>query len=266
MPGHTNAALASYPELNCNGKSPKLYTGIEVGFSSLCAKKLITYKFIKDVIDEISDMTPGPYIHIGGDESHATEKKDYIQIIDSALNYVYKNKKTPIGWDEIQIASIKPTTIAQYWARIDNAKETIRKGSKLIISPAFYTYLDMKYDSITELGLNWAGYINVKKAYQWSPLKLDYRKSSQLLNDKKPVLLKKENIIGIESPLWSETIENFDDLSYMAFPRILGHAEIGWTPDDKRNWESYKKRLAKHNKILDKYQINYYKSPLIDWE
>ena len=270
MPGHTNAALSSYPELNCDGKSPKLYTGINVGFSSLCAEKPITYKFIKDVIDEISALTPGPYIHIGGDESHVTDKKDYIQIIDSALNYVYKNKKIPIGWDEIQAASIKPTTIGQYWARVDNAEEAIQKGSKLLISPAHYTYLDMKYDCLTELGLNWAGYINVKKAYEWSPLNLDYWPRLSASDDKKSknkktILLKKENIIGIEAPLWTETIEDFDDLSYMAFPRILGYAEVGWIPYDKRNWKNYKKRLAKHKKILDKYQINYYQSPLIDW-
>src|SRR5690606_12422183 len=71
MPGHTNAALSSYPELNCDGKAPDLYTGTEVGFSSLCTKKEITYTFIDDVVREISALTPGPFFHIGGDESHS---------------------------------------------------------------------------------------------------------------------------------------------------------------------------------------------------
>ena len=78
MPGHTNAALASYPQLNCNGQATDLYEGIEVGFSTLCVEKAITYEFVEDVIREISAITPGPYFHIGGDESHATPEKKYI--------------------------------------------------------------------------------------------------------------------------------------------------------------------------------------------
>lgn len=75
LPGHTNAALASYPELNCDGIAPKLYTGIEVGFSSLCIEKEITYKFIDDVIKELAAITPGQYIHIGGDEAKSTKRR-----------------------------------------------------------------------------------------------------------------------------------------------------------------------------------------------
>src|SRR5882757_1593689 len=77
MPGHTNAALASYAELNCNGVAPPLYTGTDVGFSSLCVSKDITYTFLDQVIGEIAALTPGPYIHIGGDESHSTSDADY---------------------------------------------------------------------------------------------------------------------------------------------------------------------------------------------
>ena len=94
IPGHTNAALVSYPELNCDGISPPVFTGIDVGFSTLCANKEVTYLFLKDVIEEISLLTPGPYFHVGGDESYVTSKEDFIQIIDSVFTYVEKNKKT----------------------------------------------------------------------------------------------------------------------------------------------------------------------------
>ena len=77
LPGHTNAALASYAELNCDGKAKDLYTGIEVGFSSLCVDKEVTYKFVEDVVREISEISPGPYFHIGGDESHVTPQDDF---------------------------------------------------------------------------------------------------------------------------------------------------------------------------------------------
>ncbi len=81
MPGHTNAALSSYAELNCNGKATELYTGIEVGFSTLCTTKEIAYKFVDDVVRELAALTTGPYIHIGGDESHVTKKEDYIPFV-----------------------------------------------------------------------------------------------------------------------------------------------------------------------------------------
>src|SRR5438045_612765 len=77
MPGHVNAALASYAELNCDGKAPPRYTGTDVGFSSLCTSLPITYKFIDDVVGELAAITPGPYLHIGGDEADATKPADY---------------------------------------------------------------------------------------------------------------------------------------------------------------------------------------------
>ena len=82
MPGHTNAALASYAELNCDGVAPPLYTGIEVGFSALCVDKEITYRFIDDVVREIAAMTPGPYFHIGGDEVKTLTPEQYRAFVE----------------------------------------------------------------------------------------------------------------------------------------------------------------------------------------
>ena len=107
MPGHTNAALASYAELNCNGTATKLYTGTKVGFSSLCTNKEITYMFIDDVIRELAAITPGPYLHIGGDESYATKTEDYIPFMNKVQEIVIKYGKQPIGWDDIAIARFK---------------------------------------------------------------------------------------------------------------------------------------------------------------
>ena len=81
MPGHTNAASVSYPFLNGNGKTPELYEGMKVGFSTLDTRKDTVYGFIDNVIREIASLSPGPYFHIGGDESHVTKKKDYIYIL-----------------------------------------------------------------------------------------------------------------------------------------------------------------------------------------
>src|SRR6185295_5797180 len=88
MPGHVNAALASYAELNCDGIAPPLYTGTDVGFSSLCVSKPITYRFIDDVIRELAALPPGRYLHIGGDEAQATSHADYVTFMNRAQQIV----------------------------------------------------------------------------------------------------------------------------------------------------------------------------------
>ncbi|MRR23431.1 beta-N-acetylhexosaminidase, partial [bacterium] len=100
MPGHTNAALSSYPELNIGGKATELYTGIQVGFSTLDTRSETTYKFVDDVVREIAALTPGQYFHIGGDESHVTKIDDYVYFINRVQDIVLSHGKKVIGWDE----------------------------------------------------------------------------------------------------------------------------------------------------------------------
>ncbi|WP_026333747.1 MULTISPECIES: beta-N-acetylhexosaminidase [Rhodonellum] len=274
MPGHTNSALASYGELNPGITVPKehsvkvdraalgvegldplaseLYTGIVVGFSTLATDKEITYQFVDDVIRELAEMTPGPYIHIGGDESHVTEMKDYIPFINRAQEIVAKYGKTSIGWDEIAHATLLPGSVAQYWAVAENAKMAVDQGAQVIMSPATKAYLDMQYDSTTVLGLHWAAYIELDSAYNWEP--------TAMVDG-----IGKSNILGIEAPLWTETITNRSELEYMVFPRITAIAEIAWVPKESKDWDSYKKRLIDHGKRWELMGINYYKSPLVDW-
>lgn len=252
MPGHTNAALASYAELNCNGKATELYTGTNVGFSTLCTNKEVTYKFIDDVIRELAALTPGPYIHIGGDESHSTKREDYIPFINKVQDIVHAYGKKVIGWDDISIAGLKPNIVAQHWANVKNANMAVSQGAKILMSPAIKAYLDMQYDSTTPLGLHWAGYIEVDSAYIWDPATLVPG-------------VGKENVSGIEAPLWTETITNMDEIEYMVFPRLPGYAEIGWTRSSARNWDEYKVRLGKHGERFKAMEINYYPYRYVPW-
>lgn len=252
MPGHTNAALASYAELNCSGTATKLYTGTNVGFSTLCTNKEVTYKFIDDVVRELATVTPGPWIHIGGDESHVTKVEDYIPFINRVQDIVLSHGKQMMGWDDIAIAALKPGTIAQHWATVKNAQQAVAQGAKLLISPAKKAYIDMQYDPSTKLGLHWAGYLEVDTAYIWDPAR--YIPG-----------ISRENIIGIEAPLWSETITKMDEIEYMAFPRLPGYAEIGWTADSLRNWDEYKVRLGNHGRRMSLMGIDYYRSPKVPW-
>ncbi len=253
MPGHTNAASLAYPFLNGNGKEVTPYTGIEVGFSTFDTRKDSVYDFIDDVVREISEMTPGPYFHAGGDESLVTKKEDFNYFISRVDKIVKKHNKRMIGWDEIAHADIDTTAIAQFWSNKDNAKLAVEKGLKVILSPGKKAYLDMKYDSLSKYGLHWAGYIPVDTAYIWTPERYIEGVS-------------KENILGIEAPLWSETITNMEELEYLAFPRVIGHAELGWSTEENRDWEDYKQRLANQTPYLDRMNVKYYPSKLIDWK
>lgn len=252
MPGHTNAASFSYPILNGNGKTLSNYTGTEVGFSTFDAQKDTVYAFLDDVIREIAAISPSPYFHIGGDESHVTKKKDYIHFVEMVEKIVEKHGKRSIGWNEIAQANISSSTISQLWNEPESAQKAAEKGCKIILSPAKKIYLDMQYDSLSKFGLHWAAYIPVNDAYNWDPE--TYLEVPQ------------ESIMGIEAALWSETIANSDELEYLAFPRVIGYSELGWTPAEQRNWDDYKVRLAGQVPYMTRNKINYYKSELVDWE
>ena len=252
MPGHTNAALAAYPELNCDGKAPDLYTGTKVGFSSLCVEKGLTYEFLDEVIGEIAALTPGPYLHIGGDEAAATATEDYKRFIEQVQEIVASHGKQMIGWEETAQANLRPGVVVQLWHTL-MAQALVEQGVKVILSPASMTYLDMKYDASTPLGLDWAGLIEVETGYSWEP------------HNVLPGIVE-ENILGVEAPLWSETLEDIEDIEFMVFPRLPGYAEIGWSPAEGRGWEEYRLRLAAHGPRFEAMAIHFYRSPQIPWE
>ncbi len=253
MPGHTNAASVSYPFLNGNGKTPELYEGTQVGFSTFDTRKDTVYAFIDDVIREITEMSPGPYFHIGGDESHVTKKADYIYFVNRVEKIVQKYGKRMIGWDEVATADVSNSSVAQFWSSEENANLAVAKGMKVIVSPAKKAYLDMQYDSLSKFGLHWAAYIPVDTAYVWNP-----EKYAQALTP--------ENILGVEAPLWSETISSIEELEYLAFPRVIGYSELSWSTAENRDWEHYKDRLARQGPYLDRMNVNYYASDKIDWQ
>jgi hexosaminidase len=252
LPGHTNAALASYAELNCDGSAPPLYTGIEVGFSSLCVDKEITYQFLSDVIKELAALTPGDYLHIGGDEAAATSPADYIRFIERVQPIVQAAGKQMVGWEEITRANLGQAAIAQYW-NSSVAQITPQAGVPLIISPANRTYLDMKYVPATSLGLMWAGTVEVQDAYRWDPASV-------------VAGVTEADILGVEAPLWSETLLTLTDIEYMAFPRLIGIAEIGWSPQQGRSWDEYRLRLGAQAARLEELDVTFYHSPQVPWQ
>ncbi len=253
MPGHTNAASLSYPQLNGNGKKVERYTKMRVGFSTFNTRSQVVYDFIDDVVREISAISPSPYFHIGGDESDATATGDYIYFVNKVQGIVAKYGKQMIGWDEIAQSSLRSGTVAQYWRHDNYAKMAAGKGCKVVMSPAKKAYLDMKYNNSSKHGLKWAGLIPLSTAYNWNP--------STYLSG-----LPKSAILGLEAPLWSETITEGSEMEYLAFPRAIAYAELGWSVDAKRSWQSFKQRLGAQGPYLQRLNVNYYRSPDIKWK
>ena len=274
LPGHINAALASYAELNAGipirpepgppspaqvaqNVTPKptpgiLYTGIEVGFSTLRLEKEATFKFVDDVVRELAAITPGPWLHIGGDEAEVTKKEAYKVFISRFQEIVKAHGKKMIGWEDIAQAKIDSNILAQHWHSNELGQMAIGKGAKLIMSPANKVYLDMQYDSTTRLGLHWAAYIEVDSAYSWDP-------ATEIPG------VGKENIVGVEAPLWGETIKNIKDVEYLLFPRLPAVAEVAWTPGSARKWDDFKIRLGNQSKRWKAMGIDFYRSPHVPW-
>ncbi|HVF40775.1 MAG TPA: beta-N-acetylhexosaminidase [Gemmatimonadaceae bacterium] len=242
MPGHTNAALASYPDLNCNKVAPPLYTGIRVGFSALCVDSAAIYPVLEDIVREISALTPGRYFHIGGDEVEKLTPQQYRRFVERMQTMVNANGKQMIGWGEIAPANLSATTVIQNWKKDSSAIHAAR-GGKVILSPATKVYLDQKYDTTTVLGLNWANYNSVRISYDWDPATFIAG-------------VPETAVLGVEAPLWSETLIKSEDFEYMAFPRLLAVAEIGWTLGPRRQWEDFNRRLQLQSARLDALGVN----------
>jgi hexosaminidase len=256
VPGHTQAALASYPEL-AGGRHAEPYTGIEVGFSSLDAHADITYRFLGEVLEELAPLTPGEFLHIGGDEAHSTSAEDYLAFMARAQPLVAAQGKRLVGWEEIASAPLQARSVVQYWntgnARgHDLARAAVAQGAQLIMSPGDRVYLDMKYDPSTPLGLDWAGHTEVRDSYDWDP--------ATLVDG-----VGEDAILGVEATVWTETLRTLHDVETMLFPRLCAVAEVAWTPQERRDWEDFRSRVAAQAPRWEAAGVGYHRSPQVDW-
>jgi len=289
MPGHTHAVGLAYPELaedpvisdhmrqivdEYGGALPEPgvpFQSLAVGFSSLKIHDEATYDFVADVFGELAAMTPGPYLHFGGDESLATTDEDFAYFVTRVSAIVADLGKTPMAWHEAGSAKdVADTTIGQYWGYVtpldgfaQKAQTFVDNGAGVILSPADAIYLDMKYPASTtdvavpELGLTWAnGPTSVEHAYSWEPA------------DVLPGV-DDESILGVEAPLWTETIRTAADIDTMAFPRAAAAAEAGWSPrtgrSDLRTWESFRTRVGALGPLWTSMGIGFHPSEEIPW-
>ena len=250
MPAHINAALISHPELSCGRRPPAVYTGIQVGFSAICPDSAGTYALLDDVIREIAAITPSRLFHIGGDEVQALNATQYATFIERVQGITRKYDARMIGWEEIGTTRLDPTSIIQQW-KSDSLTAGADLPNAVIVSAAPRMYLDMKYTPETELGLRWAGYIDVRKSYDWNPAMIKAVAPSR--------------VIGLEAPLWSETPRNMTAAQYLIMPRLPAIAEVAWSSAGRRSWDSFRLRLAVHGPRWNLMGINYHRSIEVPW-
>ena len=259
MPGHTNAAIVAYPEL---GEEPATaYEGIEVGFSSLAIGRPNTYVFVETVLRELAAITPGPYLHLGGDESLATTDEDFLAFIARATALGAATGKRLIGWHEMgRSRELPPGTIGQYWDYLiprehaaEHTRSFVEQGGRVIMSPADVAYLDIKYAEGSPLGLTWAdGPTSVRDAYEWDPADIVPGVGEQQL-------------LGVEAPLWTETITTIDEIEEMAFPRLAAIAEIAWSSRGERDFQDFAARLAALGRQWDALGVHYHRADGVSW-
>jgi hexosaminidase len=251
MPGHTAAALASIPALNCDGRAPAVYTGYQTGFSAVCPDSAETWRFVDDVVREVAAITPGPFVHIGGDEVSKLTRAQYLAFVARAQGVVRAHGKRMIGWGEVAPAALDPSTVVQHWKPDSSAVHAARGGS-VILSPAKRVYLDMKYDSATVLGLRWAGIVPLRTTYDWEPAGFVPG-------------VPERAILGVEAPVWSESLVTRADFEFMLFPRLLAVAELGWSTPAVRGWEDFRARLGRQAPRLQALGVNFYRDPGVPW-
>lgn len=271
IPGHSQAALASCPWLGCIGAGYEVQTDYTTSKEVMCAGKESTVTFIKDVLDELCELFPGEYIHIGGDEAPRDRWKECAScqakkaelgfeseaqlqgyLIGVAENYLNTKGRKIIGWDEILDCGISKSATVMSWRGTAGGIQAAQTGNDVIMSPSTYFYFDywQTYSHDNE-PLAFKRTLPMQKVYSFNPfdgLAADQEKS----------------IIGIQANLWTEYISTFEHAQRMLLPRLAAMAEIAWHGHAATSYEKFIERMEKS--ILPIYEAEGYRYAPYEFE
>ncbi|GIJ00577.1 hexosaminidase [Sediminihabitans luteus] len=257
VPGHINAATHVYGDLNPDGKPTDEYRGMEVGFSKLTYDLPATEPFLRDVFSDIAAITRGEHVHIGGDEVFTMDPAEFAKFVELCERVVLDAGKKVVAWQEAAHADVRPGTLIQFWDtnKKDHApflRAATEEGARFIMSPGNRAYLDMKYTADYALGQDWAGLVEVHDAYDWDP---------ETVIAGMPA----EAIEGVEAAIWTETLSTLDEVFEMLLPRLPAVAEVAWTDPARKDWASFRARVAVEAASWRREGRAFHASPQVVW-
>lgn len=256
FPAHSDEVFVAYPELCCAGKS---HTS-----GDFCIGNPKTFEFMENVLTEVIELFPSEYIHIGGDEAgkntwktcpkcQALMKKEKLANVDELQSYMIRKAeeflnskgRRLIGWDEILEGGLAPEATVMSWRGEAAGFKSARMGHDVIMTPGSYMYFDFYQADPRHQPVAIGGYTPIRKVYSYNPIPQDSLTAEEA-----------KHFLGVQANTWTEYIPTPEHLEYMMFPRALAVAEIGWTPQEKRDWQDFKPRINAHIPVLQQMGLN----------
>ena len=271
LPGHMQAALACFPQLGCTGGPYEVWRRWGVSDDVLCAGNEEAMQFVEDVLNEVMDLFPSPYIHIGGDEcpkvrwekcpkcqakikelglkkDERFSAEDYLQsyVMNRMAKVVEARGRRVIGWDEILEGDVSQSTIIMSWRGTEGGIEAAQKGHDVIMTPLSHLYFDYyQSEDIAKEPMCIGGYLPVERVYEFQPLPGELTPEQQ------------KHIIGVQANIWTEYIASFRHVQYMAMPRMDALTELQWNNPQERDFEAFVERCRKMAQLYDLYHYTY---------
>ena len=257
FPGHAVAALASYPWLSCTGEQYEVRQTWDIDDRVFCPGRETTFEFMEGVLEEVLELFPSEYIHIGGDEcptkmwercpacrarmaAEGLTRPRQLQGYATARieRFLLERGRRLIGWDEILDGGVTPTAVVMSWRGTEGGIRAARQGNKAVLSPSTYCYLDY-YQTADTVGepLAWGGCLPLEKVYEFDPYE-------HLSPEEQRFLL------GVQANLWTEYIAGFEQVQYMLLPRLAAVAEAGWTRG-KRDYADFLRRIGRLKRFYE---------------
>ena len=257
FPGHAVAALASYPWLGCTGERYEVRQTWDIDDRVFCPGRETTFEFMEGVLEEVLELFPSEYIHIGGDEcptkmwercpacrarmaAEGLTRPRQLQGYATARieRFLLERGRRLIGWDEILDGGVTPTAVVMSWRGTEGGIRAARQGNKAVLSPSTYCYLDY-YQTADTVGepLAWGGCLPLEKVYEFDPYE-------HLSPEEQRFLL------GVQANLWTEYIADFEQVQYMLLPRLAAVAEAGWTRG-KRDYADFLRRIGRLKRFYE---------------
>ena len=247
LPGHSEVVMQCFPELVCKDDSGTALKNRGV----YCASNPDSYTLLEDILNEVIDLFPSEYIHIGGDEvgkynwehcSNCTKfmKKnsfDSHQLQSHFVNhfdaYLQKKGRKLIGWHEILEGNLSPDATIMYWGGADGTEKILEKGHPIVLSPGSHLYFDHYQSLSTREPQAFGGYSPLRKVYEYDPI------------PEHTSIEKEQLVLGVQANLWTEYMPDEKQVEYMLFPRIAALSELAWTARNQKNWSVFSQKMDK---------------------